>query len=71
MRMARRPCQEGVPRSRLIERTTAFLRSQDGPTATEYAVMLGIIVFAVFATLSAFGESVWGIYSAINDEMPS
>ena len=42
-----------------------------GPTTVEYAVMLGVIVFAAFATLSAFGDTVWGIYSAINDDLPT
>jgi Flp pilus assembly pilin Flp len=56
--------------NRLAETAKAFLYREDGPTTVEYAVMLGIIVFAVFATLSVFGERVWGIYSAINGDMP-
>ena len=55
----------------LLEKGRLFLRSDDGPTSVEYAVMLGVIVFAAFATLSSFGDTVWGIYSAINDELPS
>lgn len=32
-----------------------FLREEDGPTATEYAVMLSIIIMAVVATVKLIG----------------
>ncbi|HRX87415.1 MAG TPA: Flp family type IVb pilin [Phycisphaerae bacterium] len=36
----------------------AFLREEDGPTATEYAVMLSIIIMAVVATVKLLGGHV-------------
>ena len=40
--------------------TTAkrFLKSEDGPTATEYAVMLSLIIVACIATVSLLGGAV-------------
>ena len=35
-----------------------FLKSEDGPTATEYAVMLALIIVACIATVSLLGGSV-------------
>ncbi len=35
-----------------------FLKSEDGPTATEYAVMLSLIIVACIATVSLLGGAV-------------
>ncbi len=35
-----------------------FLKSEDGPTATEYAVMLALIIVACIATVAALGGAV-------------
>lgn len=34
-----------------------FLKQEDGPTAVEYAVMLALIIVAVFGTVSAVGTT--------------
>ncbi len=34
-----------------------FLRSEDGPTAVEYAVMLALIVVVCIAAISALGSN--------------
>ena len=34
-----------------------FWRSEDGPTAVEYAVMLGLIIVVAFAAIQTFGQS--------------
>ena len=49
----------------LYQRTLEFLRSEDGPTATEYAVLLALIAIGVLATMAAFGTRVDGIYVSI------
>ncbi len=56
---------------KLKERAVLFLRSEDGPTATEYAVMLGIIAVAVIATMTTFGNKVSNIYSIIDGATPT
>jgi len=55
----------------IMQTARSFLRREDGPTTVEYAVMLGVIVFAAFASLSGFGTSVWDLYSTIESSMPS
>ena len=36
----------------IINRTKHFLQSEDGPTATEYAVMLALIVLVAIGSLT-------------------
>jgi pilus assembly protein Flp/PilA len=38
-----------------FEKAVRFLRSEDGPTAVEYAVMLALIVVVCIAAISALG----------------
>lgn len=42
-----------------------FLRSEDGPTATEYAVMLALVIVALVATITAFKDKVQGLFTTI------
>ena len=39
-------------RGRLMSRLRTFWTEEDGPTITEYAVLLVLIVFGVFGTLT-------------------
>jgi pilus assembly protein Flp/PilA len=34
-----------------------FLKQDDGPTAVEYAVMIGLIIAVVFATVATVGNN--------------
>ena len=34
-----------------------FLKSEDGPTAVEYAVMLGLIIITAMSAIAAVGNS--------------
>lgn len=49
----------------LFDKTRAFLRSEDGPTATEYAVLLAIIAGGVLAVMANFGTHVNDMYVII------
>ncbi len=42
-----------------------FLKSEDGPTATEYAVMLALIIVACIATVGALGQSVNTVFADV------
>ncbi len=42
-----------------------FLKSEDGPTATEYAVMLALIIVACIATVGALGSSVNSVFADV------
>ncbi len=43
-----------------------FLRGTDGPTAVEYAVLLGLIVLTAAAAIAAVGSSVHGLWAFIH-----
>ena len=46
-----------------VERTKSFLRSEDGPTATEYAVMLALIIVISIAAIQTLGVKVSTAFS--------
>jgi pilus assembly protein Flp/PilA len=46
-----------------LTRAKNFLRSEDGPTATEYAVMLALIIIVSLAVITSLGTTVQGIFS--------
>lgn len=43
----------------------AFLASEDGPTATEYAIMLALIVLVSVAAIGQIGAKVQFVYDNI------
>ena len=51
--------------SALLQRTLDLVREDDGPTATEYAVMLALIAITALVTMATFGQRLEGIYAAI------
>ncbi len=42
-----------------------LLRSEDGPTAVEYAILLAVIVVSVIGALSLFGVHMDNLYTAL------
>ncbi|MBI4718715.1 MAG: Flp family type IVb pilin [Planctomycetes bacterium] len=50
---------------RLWQKSAAFLRTEDGPTATEYAVLLALISLTVLGTMAGFGTHVNDLYVTI------
>ena len=53
-----------------MERVKEFFRSEDGPTATEYAVMLALIIIVALAAITTLGTTVKGIFTNVNDGLP-
>ena len=51
----------------LRQRITRFIHDEDGPTATEYAVMLAVISMTVMVAISGFGTRMESIYVAIQN----
>lgn len=39
-------------------RAKAFLKSDDGPTGTDYALMLAMAVIVVIVSVAAFGDQI-------------
>ena len=54
----------------LVKKARNFLRSEDGPTATEYAVMLALIIIVALAAITLLGEKVELIFSNVNAGLP-
>ncbi len=50
----------------LISKVKQFVQECDGPTATEYAVMLALIIVVALVAISSLGTKVSGIFSAVD-----
>jgi pilus assembly protein Flp/PilA len=50
----------------LLKAVDRFLKSEDGPTAVEYAVMLALILVACITIVTSLGTSVSGTFSTVN-----
>jgi len=53
----------------LLDRTKSLLRSDDGPTATEYAVMLSLIVLALFAIVQPVVDGWARLYTTVGQQV--
>ena len=47
----------------MLNRIKYFLVNEDGPTATEYAVMLALIIVVALAAISLLGTKVTSVFS--------
>jgi pilus assembly protein Flp/PilA len=43
---------------KLVERIRRFIRSEEAPTATEYAVMLALIIVVALVAIQTLGQNV-------------
>jgi len=43
-----------------------FLKSEDGPTATEYAVMLALIIVVALGAITILGTKVSTVFASVN-----
>ena len=48
-----------------------FLKSEDGPTAVEYAVMLALIIVVCIAAITTLGSSVNASFSYTAGQLPN
>jgi pilus assembly protein Flp/PilA len=56
---------KGEAMQNVINRAKAFIANEDGPTATEYAVMLALIIIAALTAITALGNRVSAIFSEV------
>jgi len=54
-----------------ITRTKQFLVSEDGPTATEYAVMLALIIIVALTAITTLGSKVNTIFTNVGTKLPT
>ena len=57
--------------SNFLTRAKNFLRSEDGPTATEYAVMLALIIIVALGAITGLGTTVETIFSNVDSSLPT
>ncbi len=54
-----------------LNRAKCFLKSEDGPTATEYAVMLALIIIVALGAITGLGTTVQGIFTSVDTALPT
>ncbi|HVJ85043.1 MAG TPA: Flp family type IVb pilin [Caulifigura sp.] len=54
-----------------MNRILKFLRSEDGPTAVEYAVMLALIIAVCIAAIGSLGNNTRQMFNDNNDKLNS
>jgi len=57
--------------SKIAKQIRRFLASEDGPTATEYAVMLALIIIVALGAITALGEKVSTTFSNVTTALPT
>jgi pilus assembly protein Flp/PilA len=55
--------------SNLKTKLVRFLKSEDGPTAVEYAVMLALIIVVCIAAISALGSNASNTFSYVGNNV--
>ncbi len=55
--------------SNMINRVQRFIESEDGPTAVEYAVMVGLIVVAIVAVVGRLASSISATFSTVSSTL--
>lgn len=50
----------------MLSRVKLFLQSEDGPTATEYAIMLALIILVCVTAVSSLGQSQAAKFNAVD-----
>jgi pilus assembly protein Flp/PilA len=55
----------------VYSRVQRFLTSEDGPTAVEYAVMLGLIIVALVGIVGKLATAVSGTFSTVSSTLGS
>ena len=54
----------------LVSRMKAFLVNEDGPTATEYAVMLALIIIACMAAITLLSDALQATFTNLSTNLP-
>ena len=54
-----------------MNRVLHFLKSEEGPTATEYAVMLALIIIVSLAAITGLGQTVDAIFTNVDNSLPT
>lgn len=53
-----------------LNRAKSFIKSEDGPTATEYAVMLALIIIVALGAITGLGTTVNDVFTNVDSNLP-
>lgn len=48
-----------------------FIKSEEGTSMTEYALLLGLITIAIVSVITAFGTKLPGAFTKVTDVIPN
>lgn len=57
--------------NKFLTKAKQFLASEDGPTATEYAVMLALIIIIALSAISGLGTTVSSVFTNVDGNLPT
>ena len=52
-----------------LSRAKCFLKSEDGPTATEYAVMLALSIIVALGAITSLGTAVTTVFTNVEGKV--
>ena len=55
----------------LLKNIKRFVKEENGPTATEYAVMLALIIIVALGAITGLGTTVDGIFTTVDTALPT
>ena len=55
--------------SNMFKKLRRFLRSEDGPTAVEYAVMLALIIVVCLSAVQTIGKNASKSFSSVSSQL--
>jgi pilus assembly protein Flp/PilA len=57
--------------TKFLRHAQRFLKSEDGPTAVEYAVMLALIIVVCLTAIQAIGTNANATFQSVAGQLPS
>jgi pilus assembly protein Flp/PilA len=67
----RRSSDRSFEKEKAMNEFKRFIQSEDGPTATEYAVMLALIIIVALTAITTLGQKVTAIFTATSSKLPT
>lgn len=55
----------------LLKNVKRFIQEENGPTATEYAVMLALIIIVALGAITGLGQTVDTIFTNVDTSLPT
>ena len=63
--------RKGTFVSKWVERLVRFAKSEDGPTAVEYAVMLALIIVVCIGAITTLGKNANNTFTSVGNTVAS